>query len=186
MRNTRFLAVLTFLCLAVALSAAPLRKGERARRHKGPDLEMLAGEIGLTDEQVQKVKDIQFETEKEAIALRAKIKSAELDFKRLMQETEPDEGQIREKISEVGELKTALRIKQVMGRLATQKVMTPEQREAAKKLQRERRQRRFRRGKMERDPLGGLGLDDDLFGPEGSEPSTPQEPAEDPDSGNGI
>ncbi len=139
--------IIPFLVLMFAASAVFAQRGlehKRFSRHHGQmfGIEMLADELKLTEQQLSQIKEQRFAREKNAIQTRSKIQLAELELRNLMQGDNPDENQGKGKIEEIGKLKTELRLNRVQGRLAVQKILTPEQKETLKTIQKERLQNR--------------------------------------------
>ena len=112
-----------------------LRRLERARRAFEFFLD-LKEKLGLTDEQIDKLKAIKLEHEKAAIKARAELKIKELELRELMQATEPDELAIKAKVKEIEDLRTRLMMNRINGRLEAQRVLTEKQLKQLKELRR--------------------------------------------------
>lgn len=94
----------------------------------------LREKLGLTDEQVDKLKAIKLEHGKVAIKTRAELKIKELELRELMQATESDEFAIKTKVKEIEELRTQLMMNRINGRLEARKVLTEKQLKKLKEL----------------------------------------------------
>jgi len=124
------------------------------KRHMKPriDIERLAEELGLSEEQVTKIKAEQFAARKSQIELGAKVKIAELELRTLLDEN-AEESDIEAKIKEIGELKTQVQLARMQARLALRKYLTEEQLQQLEELRRERGRRPMRRGRGWREPV---------------------------------
>jgi Spy/CpxP family protein refolding chaperone len=142
--KTKIIIPLLVFMFAAAASAqrGPEHRGF-ARHHSAMfGIEMLAEELKLTEQQLAQIKEQRFAREKNAIQTRSKIQLAELELRNLLQADNVDENQVKSKVEEIGKLKTELRLNRVQGRLAVQKILTPEQKETLKTIHKERLQNR--------------------------------------------
>ncbi len=146
MKTKTTLALVLFLVttLIVTPKAFPQRP---MRPHRPPvfNIEMLADELELTEDQVSQINELRFAAEKNAIATRSKIELAELELKKMMQDEQPDENKIKNKIEEIGKLKTELRWTQVQNHLKIKSLLTPEQQEKLKDLKKKQLMSRMHR-----------------------------------------
>jgi len=94
----------------------------------------LREKLGLTDEQIDKLKSIKLEHEKAAIKTESELKLKRLELRELMQAEEPDESAVKVKIEEIGELKTQLAMNKIDGGLEARKVLTEKQLKKLKEL----------------------------------------------------
>lgn len=144
-------SLLVLSTISMALAASPQRGLKRHHRQLG--IEMFADELGLTEEQLSKIQEQQFATKKNSIEQRAKIQIAELELRKLMKDKDADAAEIRNKIKEIGELKTNLHLNRVEGKLALHKVLTNEQFEKLQSLKKaHHKQRMNRRGPNSHHP----------------------------------
>ena len=114
--------------------------------NKGPGGGMMGGMIGrllspqaievleLTDEQVDKLEDLRFSHEKEALEIKQKIEREQLELRKLMDADEPNESKIKAKIREIGSLRTDFQLAQVDTYFAARKILTDEQIEKMESL----------------------------------------------------
>lgn len=135
-----FLFTTAFISAQVIFNKKPKQLGLPFR-----SLQLFSEELGLSEEQQAKLKELRFKIEKETIALRSKIGIAELELRELLQSEEPDEAKIKSKIDEIGELKSTLRWTRVQGRLQVRNTLTSEQLEKLKTFKKEQMKKRFRR-----------------------------------------
>jgi Spy/CpxP family protein refolding chaperone len=153
--------------------------------------------LGLTDEQVTKIRELDYASEKQAIELRAKAEQAELELRQLMQAETPDRDAIMKQLDKVGQAQTEMRKLQTGNRLDVQAALTAEQREKIKTVMTERRAdarerrsegRRDRPGRQgDRRGFGGQpgpapGGDDAGLGPQEEAPVPPPPPADAPEA----
>lgn len=85
-------------------------------------------EIGLTAEQVTKLKEMQLNMDKLRIKSEADIQVAEREFKALIDEEKSDLGAIESKLKQSGDLQVGLRLASVKARREVLALLTPEQR----------------------------------------------------------
>lgn len=83
--------------------------------------------LGLSDEQVKRLKVIQLEHQKSAIRMRADLEIMELELKDLLHQQAPDRSAIDDKLTAMGGLKTKMKKKHVHARLDAKSVLTKEQ-----------------------------------------------------------
>ena len=73
-----------------------------------------AKQAGLTDDQIAKLKDGQFEFEKKMITLRSESEVAKLDVKHLMESDTPDRAAVEKAIDAAGQKELALRKSEIL------------------------------------------------------------------------
>lgn len=86
-----------------------------------------ADELGLSEEQMKRLKAIRSEHEKSTIKMGANLEIMELELRDLLQQETPDRAAIDRKITALGELKTKMRKDQVHAHLEARSVLTKEQ-----------------------------------------------------------
>lgn len=91
-----------------------------------------AKEIGLNEDQIERLKALQLEHRKARIRMRADIEIGELELKHLLHESEPNRSAIDSKIKAIGDLKTKTRKNTVDAHLDARSVLTKEQMEKCK------------------------------------------------------
>ncbi len=130
--------------LSLAMLAAGFAGKGPGGQHREYDplklIEMAGPEIGLTAQQQQTLKNRFFASEKDEIALEAKIKTARLELKQLMDADSPDESAVYRKVDEMGKLRTEMQKLHTGNRLAVKAMLTTEQEQKLKELRREHRQ----------------------------------------------
>ena len=89
-------------------------------------------DIGLTSEQVTKLKDIQLNLDKTRIKAEADIQVAERELKALTDEEKSDLGQIEAKLKQSEDMQVALRMTSIKTRREVLALLTPEQRSKEK------------------------------------------------------
>ena len=103
-------------------------------------VDRFADEIGLTDEQVEKIKDIRNKNAKEIIDLNAEKKKAEIDLRKLMEDPDAKSSAIEKLAKKVMEQENAIRTAQLDAMLEIRDILTPEQRAKLKEAIQSRRQ----------------------------------------------
>jgi Spy/CpxP family protein refolding chaperone len=141
-----------------------------------PDLERappvvkkkIMRELGLNNEQIKKIEDLTYRSDREKLDIRHELKKAHLDLQHLMSADQPNEAAVFKMIEKTSALELKLKKNRVSLMLKIRKLLTREQWEKLELLQanrkakrRERRERRKRRRRM-RD-----------FAPEAPEPPPP-------------
>jgi len=89
-------------------------------------------EIGLSEEQVGKIKVLQLELDKTRIRTEAEIQVAERELHELVRDEKADLAAIEAKLRQGAELEVGLRLAAVKTRRAAMALLTPEQREKEK------------------------------------------------------
>lgn len=84
-------------------------------------------EMGLSDAQIERLKEIKFEHKKSTIRMRADLEILELELTHLLHESEPNRSAIDGKITAAGDLKTKMKKNRVHTHLDARSVLTKEQ-----------------------------------------------------------
>ncbi len=106
------------------------RHGMRRMRHLG----MMKEALGLTDDQVVKIKDIHTEARKTGIKVRAGIRVARIEMRQLMRAEKVDRASLDRKIKEISALRKKMMRHRVDTRLKVHAVFTPGQRKKARAM----------------------------------------------------
>ena len=85
-------------------------------------------DIGLTAEQVTKLKDMQLNLDKTRIKTEADIQVAERELRALTEDEKSDLGAIEAKLKQSGDLQVGLRMASIKARRDVYALLTPEQR----------------------------------------------------------
>ena len=126
-------------------------RGNRRRDSIGEQFNpQVQKELGITAEQRQKLEDIRFDMEKEAIQHRSALQIHRLELSRLINAENPDRAAIDKKIQEVSQEEGSLMRSSIDGRLNARGVLTAEQRTKLAQL----RQNRWRVGRRQAE--GGM------------------------------
>lgn len=163
-RLTPIIALIAVLLTGLlAAGSAFARKGPGGPGgHDGPRaefnlrmLERAAGQLGLDDATLDRIKDRVYQAEKKGIDLRAKLELAKLELRRTLDADAPPKDEAMKRIAEVGRLETELRQHQIGLMLDVKAMLTPEQRQMLEKMRGERAGRgkvgkRGKRGKRGR------------------------------------
>ncbi len=114
-------------------------------------------DIGLTAEQVTKLKDMQLNLDKTRIKSEADIQVAERELKALTDEEKSDLGTIEAKLKQSADLQVALRMVSIKARRDVYALLTPEQRTKEKTEHEKVMQQHKDAGKGYGNPHGGTG-----------------------------
>jgi periplasmic protein CpxP/Spy len=114
-------------------------------------------DIGLTAEQVTKLKDMQLNLDKVRIKTEADIQVAERELKALMEDEKLDLGAIEGKLKQSGDLQVGLRMASIKARRDVYALLTPEQRTKEKTEHEKVMQQHKDAGKGYSNPHGGSG-----------------------------
>lgn len=112
-------------------------------------------DIGLTADQVTKLKDMQLSLDKTRIKSEADIQVAERELKALTEEDKSDLGTIETKLKQSAELQVALRMVSIKARRDVYALLTPEQRAQEKAEHEKVMQQHKEGGKGHGSPHGG-------------------------------
>ena len=112
-------------------------------------------DIGLTTEQVTKLKDMQLTLDKTRIKTEADIQVAERELKALTEEEKSDLGAIEAKLKQSADLQVGLRMTSIKARRDVYALLTPEQRAKEKSEHDKAMQQHKDAGKGYGNPHGG-------------------------------
>jgi len=135
-------------------------KGRGDKSIASKKLKMLvrhSKELGLTDEQVEKIAEIKRNLRKDRITLKAQIKVLDVDIRALAKKDTVDVEKIRPLIEKKYEAKKELGLKDIVALADAKKVLTPEQLKKAKELAREKRHACGPKGKGKHHQRGAPG-----------------------------
>lgn len=114
------------------------RKWRDDRRDRPSALRRMAMRLDLTDEQRDEWRDIQHRTEMDLVDLRADMKKARLELRRLRRDGNASESAVREQLERIARARVDLQMERFRAREAFKKLLTKEQR---KKLDDTKRRR---------------------------------------------
>ncbi len=130
-------------------------------------------EIGLTVEQVTKLKDMQLTLDKTRIKSEADIQVAERELKSLTEDEKSDLGAIEAKLKQSADLQVGLRMTSIKARRDVYALLTPEQR-AKEKIEHEKALQQHKdAGKGYSNPHGGAMKDNPHRGGDTAQPAPP-------------
>lgn len=108
----------------------------------------VAEKLGLEEAQIDQIKDLNYDTESESIAIEAKVRQAELNLRRELEEDNPDETKVMGLIEQVGTLNIKRTQLDMRRNLSVRRILTKEQQQKARELiQKHRAKRRERMGR---------------------------------------
>jgi Spy/CpxP family protein refolding chaperone len=148
-------AVLGVLVLVFSLAQA------RSPRH---NLWEKADELGLTDEQIESMREVRYDFEKAQIGLRAELKTSRLELRHLMMQEKPSQGEISKLVDRIADTQKELLEQRVEKKLAMKEILTPDQFKKFMMMRGERGKERMGRDRDSR-PHRSHG-----FGPRGEGP----------------
>ncbi|RMH72222.1 MAG: periplasmic heavy metal sensor [Gemmatimonadetes bacterium] len=90
-------------------------------------LEMMKGELDLSEEQVANLRDLMVDHQKQEIELRSQIEVARLELEELMVADKPNKTAALKKVEEIGNFQTEIRKLDVGFRIEMKTILTPEQ-----------------------------------------------------------
>jgi Spy/CpxP family protein refolding chaperone len=130
-------------------------------------------DIGLTAEQVTKLKGIQLNLDKTRIKSEADIQIAEREVKALTEEEKSDLGAIEAKLKQSGDLQAGLRMVAIKAKRDVLALLTPEQRAKEKTEHEKVMQQHKDAGKGYGNPHGGAMKDNPHMGGDAAQPAAP-------------
>jgi periplasmic protein CpxP/Spy len=130
-------------------------------------------EIGLTEEQVTKLKDMQLNLDKTRIKTEADIQVAERELKALTEDEKSDLGAIEAKLKQSGDLQVGLRMVSVKARREVLALLTPEQRAKEKAEHEKVMQQHKDTGMGYGNPHGGAMKANPHMGGDAAQPAPP-------------
>jgi Spy/CpxP family protein refolding chaperone len=105
----------------------------------------LADKLDLSEEQRDEIKDILTAHQKDMIQKKADRELAEVELRELTMEDDPDLDAIEEQVKEIANLEAGMRYSQIKAMVDARSVLTDEQKEQLKELQKDRPARMMRR-----------------------------------------
>jgi len=119
-RKSLLLAGVVFGILVLVFSLA---YAERPGRDRGE----MTDELGLTEEQMDSMRDVRYNFRKAQIGLRAELKTARLELRYLMMEESPNQGQIGKLVDKIADTQKELLKQRIDKKLAMKEILTAEQ-----------------------------------------------------------
>jgi protein CpxP len=177
-------AVVGLMLGVLALSAPARAQGEEGwrsgpREHEmGPRLmplvenERVKTALGLTEEQVGRLRQIAVETEKSAVKTRAELAVRRIELRELLRADKPDREAVMKKVEEISDLRGQIMKQYVESMLALKTVLTPEQQQKLRAF----RARGGRTGGWGRRPSARPSRPGAPPGPAGAPAPPPDEP----------
>jgi Spy/CpxP family protein refolding chaperone len=97
------------------------------------NLRDVVKKLKLTDEQKSNADKIKVDMEKQMIAQKAKVETAQLELQQLLKADNPDKSDIEKKMNEIAELKVQMYMIRINSWFAMNSILTPEQQKIWKK-----------------------------------------------------
>jgi len=136
--------------------------GHRRGMRLGPRMlamlesERARTELGLTDQQVERLRQVVVENEKASVKTRAEISVKRLELREQLRVEKPDRDAVMKKVQEISDLRGQMMKQRVDSLLTAKTVLTPEQQKKMRAFMRERafagRWRRDRRPRFHPGP----------------------------------
>ena len=130
-------------------------------------------DLGLTAEQVTKLKDMQLNLDKTRIKTEADIQVTERELKSLTEDEKSDLGAVEAKLKQSGDLQVGLRMVSVKARREVLALLTPEQRAKEKTEHEKILQQHKDAGRGYGNPHGGAMKDNPHMGGDAAQPAPP-------------
>ncbi len=146
LRKTLTLSLI--LTITVFLGLAYGERHCRGGHQEGPGGMMLLGcakKIGLEEAQIDRVKSIHLDSQKQIIKLRADLEIARLELKELMHSDNPDKSKVNKKIDELSQLRAKIHKIEAGTKIDVMSTLTAEQMERFQEY-RMKRMKEARRG----------------------------------------
>jgi Spy/CpxP family protein refolding chaperone len=169
---TRLVLLAAALAVGGGGVAAALPHGQGPGSH-GDRTARLKQELGLSDDQMVRLREIRESRQRDAIRHRADAEVAHLDLRRLLDAPTVDRKAVDAKVKEIADLQSAGLRARVDTMLAMREVLTPAQRQKWQALGGERHRDRWQRRDGRRSSGRGWGVSPD--GPPKGGPGAPSE-----------
>lgn len=152
--------------LAVGLAAWAIDHGPWAERFGGHHREMASRllalldndrvrtELGLSDQQADRLRQIIVDAEKSSVKTRAEMEVRGIEFRELLRADNPDRATVLKKAQEISNLRGEMMKQHVEALLAAKTVLTPEQQKKIRKFMESHRGREFRGERFGERPRG--------------------------------
>lgn len=135
MKRILLVTLITFLAVTNFYAKKP-------GRAKDFDMPMMSGfglnwlekidELKLTDEQLEKIRKLKVDTEKEIISLGAELRKSEIDLREKLISDNIDENDVKNLIKKINEYRGKIFEKLTLARIESWKLLTPDQKKIAK------------------------------------------------------
>ena len=104
-------------------------------------VERFADEIGLSEDQLDRISSIKTEMEKKIVDLRAEKQKAQIDLRELIRDPKAKSSEIEKVAQKVVDLESQIRLNRIESAIKIRDVLTPEQREKLMEVIKEHRQK---------------------------------------------
>lgn len=149
----KVLVLLVGAVLVVAFSGSDVLakrhlKRERPERHGFMgNPEVMKERLGLSDEQIDKISEINLDYKKKYLEYREKIAPKKIKLRQMLLEENVDLQVVRSLLKEISDLRLEVKMLRIKQRLDIEKILTPSQREKLKASKMEMRKRYKRKAK---------------------------------------
>ncbi len=104
----------------------------------------LQKELGLSKQQIEKIKDLKFSTDKEVVNLRSQMELKEIDLREELSKDSPDMNRVKNLIKAKHSIMADMELSKVKEYIGVKSIMTPEQVKKFKEIIRRRAKNRLR------------------------------------------
>ncbi|GEM_PF-4861769 len=101
----------------------------------------LQKDLGLSQEQISKIKDLKFSTDKEVVRLRSDMELKEIDLREELSKDSPDMNRVKNLIKAKHSIMAEIELAKVKEYIGVKNILTPEQIEKFKTVMRNRAKR---------------------------------------------
>ena len=109
--------------------------------------EVMKERLGLSDEQIDKISEINLDYKKKYLEYREKIAPKKIKLRQMLLEENVDLQVVRSLLKEISDLRLEVKMLRIKQRLDIEKILTPSQREKLKASKMEMRKRYKRKAK---------------------------------------
>jgi Spy/CpxP family protein refolding chaperone len=143
----------TLFCLAVFVGILVLVFSITYARAFRPKPLAMLDELGLTDEQIENIRDVQYNFRKAEIGLRADLQSSRLELRHLMIQEKSDQKEIMNVVDKIADTQKKLLKNDVDRKIEMTGILTPQQFKKFIQMKSERKKEGMERGPRFRQNL---------------------------------
>jgi len=139
------ISILLIIGLVAIVYAQPMFRGQG--QQKGLNLlqnPKVKEKLQLTDDQINKIKEVTQDTQKKMIDLNAKAEIANIELQSLLDSPSIDKKAVEAKVDELGKIRTEIHKTAINCRIAMKEILTPEQQQKIKDFIGNRVAKRFK------------------------------------------
>lgn len=150
MNSKLFLTFAAASMLFVSVSGTAWARGHGGKdKGLGPDLDMVATELGLDSSTVASMKEIRREARDAIMEIKFEVKKLKVAMHDSLDVEQPNESQLMRMIEDIGKLEIEIHKTRVRAMLKARGYLTPEQREMFKAMKKDARRKNGKRNKRQ-------------------------------------